>query len=164
MATKSAQNNGSNPDEHMKERRAQSNKEPPYWLEPTRNHIVAPNGEAINTTSAHNGKALNIVYGIYSANTGGLLYVGMTKGEFGKRIQAHVRDVRNGKKSTNLVKYFNTEGRSVDELRAVVLEKVPPGENLRRREMDHVVKYETKTRGLNMRYPMNMRKYETLTQ
>ena len=165
LVVKTTHQDDSNPNQRLQEQRKQARQRPPYWYEP-RTTILSPDGKNIQLPpgSEWNVKTSRVVYGLYSAKTGGLVYVGKTEQPLSTRIQAHVRDIRKGEKSTKLVKFFNSEDHSVDDLRAVVLEKVKLGENLVKREMDYVVKYDTKNSGANMRFPMNLNRYTAAEQ
>ena len=67
-------------------------------------------------------------------------------------IQAHIRNIKRGKSNTDIViqKYFNTGNCSINNLWVVALAKVKPGEDIQRREMDYVMKYDTKENEANM--------------
>lgn len=148
--------------QHVTDQRKQARQQAqPFWHDPARNTISSPKGETINVPSRSTWdlKTKNVVYGIYSEKTGELVYVGKTEQELKKRIGAHVRDIRNAVKTTDLVKFFNSEDHSVDDMRVVVLEKVDNAKNLRKKEMETVVKYDTVNSAANMKYPINPKKY-----
>lgn len=134
-----------------------------FQLEATRSTILSPRGETINLPSNINWnlETSNVVYGIYSAVTGILIYVGKTKQPLKIRIQAHMRDIRRGPsaKRTDLVKFFNSDSHSVDDLQVIVFDKLDQSKDLLRREMDIIVKYDMVNNGTNMRYPMSFKKY-----
>ena len=160
LVVKTTQHHDSNPDQRIQEQRKQAHQHPPYWYDP-RATISSPNGKTIQLppSSEWDSKTPCVVYGLYSAKTEQLVYVGKTVQPLSTRIQAHIRHIRKGEANTKLVKFFNSGDHSVDDLRAVVLEKVPH-ENLVWREMYYVKEYDTKNSGANMRYPVNMNRYE----
>ena len=159
LVASSSQGDGN---KRMTEQRRQQVKQQRYfWNDPSTNITSSPNGKTVSTVSREqwNDKTPNVVYGIYSAKTGELIYVGKTKQALKDRINGHVNDIKKGRKNTDLVKYFNSGDHTVDDLRATVLHMVKPGEDIRRIEMDNVVKYDTKNNGANMRNPMNLKSY-----
>ena len=151
-----------NPDQRIQEQRKQAHQRPPFWYEPKSTIVFSPKGEIIKLppSSEWDSKTPRVVYGLCSAKTRELVYVGKTVQPLSRRIQKHIRNIRKGEANTKLVKFFNSGDHSVDDLRAVVLEKVPQEKNLVRREMYYVMKYDMKNSGTNMRYPMNMNRYE----
>ena len=169
VVAKATQQGSSSPDQRMEERRRQARRCPPPWFEP-RDKILSPKGETVQLSpnTEINLKSSHVVYGIYSAKTGKLVYIGSTIQKFRTRIRRHIYDIEKGELSTNLAKFFSSGDHSVDDLRAVVLESVEPDKklsrkdnikNLRRKEMDHVMKYDMLNNGANMKYPMNMEEY-----
>ena len=148
----------------MTDKRKQARKQAqPFWHDPTRNTIMSPKGETINVASRSTWdlKTKNVVYGIYSQKTGELVYVGKTEQELKTRIGAHVRDIRNAEKTTDLVKFFNSEDHPLDDMRVVVLEKVNHAKDLLTKEMETVVKYDTVNSAANMKYPIDRKKYRS---
>jgi hypothetical protein len=133
----------------------------PFWHDPARNTIMSPQGIPIEVASRSSWdlKSKNVIYGIYSETTGELVYVGKTAQELKYRIGDHVRDIRNARKTTDLVKFFNSENHSLDDMRVVVLEKVDHAEDLRTKEMEIILKYDTVNSAANMRYPISPQKY-----
>ena len=98
-----------NANQHVKDKRKQAHQQAqPFWHDPARNTITSPKGETINVASRSTWdlKTKNVIYGIYSQKTGELVYVGKTSQELKTRIGAHVRDIRNAEKTTDLVKFF----------------------------------------------------------
>lgn len=160
VAVMSTQRDDSKPNQQMIEQRKQVYKQSHFWYEPTINTISSSKG-AVNflPRSEWDTKTSNVVYGIYNAKTGNLEYIGKTEQKLSDRIQAHVRDIKAAKKNTDLVKFFNSDGQTVEDMRVVVLHKVKPEENIVRKEMELVLKYDTKNNGANMRYPINLKRY-----
>ena len=151
-----------NSNQPVTEKRKQARKQAqPFWHDPARNAITSPKGETINVASRSTWDLTtrNVIYGIYSESTGKLVYVGNTSQELQKRIGDHSRDIRNATKTTDLVKYFNSEDHSPDDMRVVVLEKVDRAEDLRTKEMEIIVKYDMVNSAANMRYPISPKKY-----
>ena len=145
------------------QRKQAQQKAQPFWHDQTRNTILSPKGETINVAprTTWDSKTKNVVYGIYSEKTGELVYVGKTQQELRTHIGAHVRDIRNAAKTTDLVKFFNSEDHSLSDMRVVVLENVGNAKDLRRKEMETVVKYDTVNSAANMKYPINLKKYRS---
>jgi hypothetical protein len=153
-----------NSNQPVAEQRKQAHRQvQPFWHDPARNTITSPKGETIEAASRSSWdvKTKNVIYGIYSQKTGELVYVGKTKQELKDRIGDHARDIRNAKKTTDLVKFFNSEDHSPDDMRVVVLEKVDHAEDLRTKEMEIVLKYDMVNKGANMRYPISLKKYHS---
>ena len=84
-------------------------------------------GETFQMKGEFNCNTTGVVY-LTSCLKCGIQYVGQTKRKFADRIREHWLSIVNKKDTANGL-HFNSKGHSVDDFRAMVLEKVMPNSN-----------------------------------
>ena len=108
-------------------------------------------GEKFSLKGNFNCNPTGVIY-VTSCAKCGIQYVGQTKRKFCDRIREHWYSITNNKDTANAI-HFNSRGHSVDDFRAMVLEKVMPNSNsfLLEREDKWIKTLETKDpHGLNL--------------
>ena len=84
-------------------------------------------GEKFNLKGTFNCNTTGVIY-MTSCLKCGIQYVGQTKRKFADRIREHWLSIVNKKDTANGI-HFNTKGHTVDDFRAMVIEKVMPNSN-----------------------------------
>ena len=106
--------------------------------------------ERIELRGRFNCKTKGVIY-MTECLKCGIQYIGQTGRTFCSRIREHRNDIRN-KKDTPTGVHYNSKGHSIDDFRAIIIERVVPNDAawLLEREDFWIKRLETKTpKGLN---------------
>ena len=106
--------------------------------------------ERIELTNLFNYNTKGVVY-LTECLKCGIQYVGQTIRKFKDRIREHIGDIKNNRDTAN-GRHYNSKGHSVDDFRALIIERVVPNDGawLLEREEMWIKRLETKKpNGLN---------------
>ena len=120
------------------------------YLKLAKSFRVRKTRERIELTNVFNCNTKGVVY-LTECLKCGIQYVGQTIRKFKDRIREHIGDIKNNRDTAN-GRHYNSKGHSVDDFRALIIERVIPNDGawLLEREEMWIKRLETKKpHGLN---------------
>ena len=120
----------------------------------TKTHTCHRTGQKWNITSAMNCQSSNVIYRITCNKCIGFVYIGQTSRKLCQRLTDHRGYIKRKDISKATGAHFNLRGHTIEDLRAVAIEKVFPlgdQEQRERRESLWISRYDSIAFGANSR-------------